>query len=131
MRRQSIFFARTIVFLITFALLETTVACGTKDEPSKLSGCTPSKTTAFSFATDIQPLFASNCTSCHATTVSGGSRGGAPSDVNYDTYAGASQKATNGLKRIVAGTMPPSGGSTITTTQQCDIQTWIDAGMAP
>jgi hypothetical protein len=84
--------------------------------------------------TDVLPqLFYANCLSCHSSTVTGGARGGAPMDVNFDTYAAASGWRTNNKQiairantRVQAGTMPPAGA--VSPALKALIQAWIDSG---
>lgn len=62
------------------------------------------------YAADTKAIFDNNCTRCHASTLSGALRNGAPADHNFDTLAGIKADPTH-LDHIdrVAG-MNPSGG---------------------
>lgn len=48
------------------------------------------------------------CNQCHATTLSGGARHDAPSNINYDVYAMAKAKAEDAAREVNGGDMPPS-----------------------
>lgn len=50
-----------------------------------------------------------DCTSCHAATLSGASRAGAPPDINFDNYADAVADADRALSEVESGSMPPGG----------------------
>jgi mono/diheme cytochrome c family protein len=84
--------------------------------------------------TDVKAqLFSTNCMGCHSSTLTGGARNGAPTDVNWDTFAAATGWRTNnkqvskrGNVRVQAGTMPPGGG--LSAAQQQLMQKWIDSG---
>ena len=70
----------------------------------------------------------SMCLTCHATTVTGGARRGAPSPPNYDTYAEAIINADITVERAVGGSMPPSGFQPLTTEQKNALLAWQKAG---
>lgn len=93
----------------------------------------PLGATATHYADVKAQLFDTDCNSCHSSSLSGGARNGAPMDVNFDTYAGASGWRTNNKQisirantRTQAGTMPPSG--MVSTPLRALIQAWIDSG---
>jgi mono/diheme cytochrome c family protein len=87
---------------------------------------------AVRYTTDMLPqVFTPACNSCHASSLSGGARNGAPSSVNWDTYAAASvgNQPNRGNIRSQAGTMPPAGsGLSLSQAQKDLFQQWIDAG---
>lgn len=87
--------------------------------------------------TDLKvQIFSPICMNCHASTLTGGARSGAPIDVNWDTYAAATgfrssgspppQISKRGNTRVQAGTMPPSGS--LSAAQKQLFQKWIDSG---
>ena len=60
------------------------------------TGTTPTQCAAAGFgnltyANFARSFFASYCVRCHATTVTGAARNGAPEDHNFDSYAGVQQ----------------------------------------
>jgi hypothetical protein len=75
---------------------------------------------------DIQPLLETNCTACHASTLSGAARGGAPVGIDYDTYELAVANAASGNASIQAGTMPPGG---LSPGNRALFAQWIADGM--
>ncbi|MBW7998246.1 MAG: T9SS type A sorting domain-containing protein [Candidatus Glassbacteria bacterium] len=81
--------------------------------------------TALGTVVDYQDMrdlvFVPVCMICHSSTVS--NRNGAPSTVNWDTYAAARTKAVSGNLRAQAGTMPPSGP--LTAARKAAFQDWL------
>lgn len=101
--------------------------CGDKDEPSALSGdATAAMCGEAAWSAGVQPLVSNNCTGCHATTLTGAARSGAPASVNFDSYAEAVANAERGNARLGAGTMPPSGG--LADADRALFQSWLTAG---
>jgi len=85
------------------------------------------------YTTVATQLFSLHCDSCHSTSLSGGARMGAPTDVNTNTYAAASAYRTSHqsvAKRCNAttqvGSMPPAGQ--LSTPLRALHQAWIDSG---
>ena len=68
-------------------LVSLLVACGGDDPQGVDTGstCPPTPLTYASFG---QAFFASYCTSCHAETVTGDARQGAPRTIDFDTRSG-------------------------------------------
>jgi uncharacterized membrane protein len=60
------------------------------------------------YSTDVQPLFEAKCTYCHNHEKTGLEREGAPSGVDYTTYATAVVNALGALDEARSATMPPS-----------------------
>ena len=54
-------------------------------------------------------LLSETCASCHASTLSGTERNGAPTNINFDTYAGAMAHAEKAVSEVYGGDMPPGG----------------------
>ncbi|MEQ1566863.1 MAG: hypothetical protein ABMA64_14570 [Myxococcota bacterium] len=76
-----------------------------------------------------EPVLTTWCTPCHAATVVGEDRRGAPDDVDFDTYESAARWAD----RIVArtgpdGAMPPAGG--LTEAEAAGLERWVSCGSA-
>lgn len=89
--------------------------------------CTGSSSTQVDCKTASVPKFADmkawdKCTSCHATTLTGASRAGAPSDINYDNYDDAVADADRAQSEVEAGAMPPGGG--LTSAERDQIVVW-------
>ncbi len=65
-------------------------------------------------ATPAVPTYAmvtaltTSCVNCHSSTLSGGARFGAPTGLDYNTFASAMTNATEGAAEIFAGSMPPA-----------------------
>ena len=79
------------------------------------------------YTTDIQPILSQNCIRCHSSGNSGTARNGAPSGVNFDTYALAVASSQRANVRIQAGSMPPGGG--IPQSQRNLFQAWLGSGL--
>lgn len=62
------------------------------------------------------------CTTCHSTTVSGTSRAGAPTDINFDNYDDAVMDADRARSEVEMGAMPPGGG--LTADERAQIVDW-------
>ena len=75
---------------------------------------------------DTRPIFAARCNGCHATTRTGADRQGAPTGVNFDTYAAAAASADAAKQMVLAGEMPPSGSLPVLETWT--IAWWVDQG---
>jgi uncharacterized membrane protein len=89
--------------------------------PKPSSGCT----TAQVHYADVAPIFASHCTSCHATTVTGRARNGAPVGVDFNVYANAAADASWAASAVRSG-MPP--GARLSSADICTITTWASQG---
>lgn len=62
------------------------------------------------------------CTNCHASTLSGAARVGAPPDINFDSYSDAVMDADRALSEVQSGAMPPGGG--LTADEKTQIIDW-------
>ena len=71
----------------------------------------------------------SACTICHASTLQGTNRAGAPSGVDYDTYESAVSGADRAVVRVYAGTMPPVGS--LAEKDKGDLYVWALCGTPP
>jgi uncharacterized membrane protein len=58
---------------------------------------------------EVEPLFAEHCTSCHSSQLDGAAREGAPSALNYDTPEAAMSQAFSAWIQIRRGSMPVAG----------------------
>jgi uncharacterized membrane protein len=112
---------------VVAALVTLLICCGTKSDPvggSPADGLPDTVT----YTQHIRPLLEANCTGCHASTLQGANRNGAPTGVDFDTYANAVQSAERGNARIQAGSMPPSGG--LSPDDKVLFQEWVDQGLS-
>ncbi len=76
-------------------------------------------------------VFESNCLACHSSELSGSSRNGAPSNVNFDSYDSAQDKGDRAIARAVNQmSMPPvfSGIPSLTQEQKDAMLAWQEAG---
>ncbi|MBK7827083.1 hypothetical protein [Nannocystis sp.] len=64
------------------------------------------------------------CTNCHSSSLSGGSRAGAPSGINYDSYDAAVADADIALSQVDSGSMPPSGSPKLSAAEKDQIINW-------
>jgi uncharacterized membrane protein len=64
------------------------------------------------------------CTQCHYSELSGMQRNNAPSAINVNVYASASQYADMIVKAVYSGRMPPPEDYTITDAQKEQIYLW-------
>jgi hypothetical protein len=74
-----------------------------------------------SYQTDVAPVIATYCTSCHAA-------GGQESDKPLDTYAGVSARQGDVENELAGCTMPPSGSAQPTSAQIQAVLDWIACG---
>lgn len=113
---------RTPCLLCTVLLLG---ACGTKIDAVQQTSCTSAAPVTFD--RDIKPWAAEFCTRCHATTLGGGARAGAPPDVNLDTYAAAAASAASSDYHVQNGSMPP-GPPKPTAAERETFHCWVEQG---
>jgi uncharacterized membrane protein len=94
--------------LLGIASMAMFISCGCdeKMDPVQGNGDLDPIDEQVTYTTDIKPILDRSCIGCHATTVSGADREGAPIGVDYDTYELAKATATEANDRIQAGTMP-------------------------
>lgn len=105
-------------------------ACGGQTVSSSTTG---GSSASLDCATATVPTYADLtiwplCTGCHSSTLAGTARGGAPANVNFDTYAGAAARAGEALAEIEAGRMPPRGEAQPSAAQISALQTWASCG---
>lgn len=118
-------FARLSLLLAPLALIS---ACSGGDDDD-----TTSPTPSVDCTTVTVPTFAEvsiwpKCTSCHASTLSGGDRAGAPPGIDYDVYASAKQYAELGMEEVEEGAMPLPGAPTATEEEKQSFYTWVQCG---
>jgi hypothetical protein len=68
------------------------------------------------------------CVLCHASTIEGISRNGAPVGVDYDTYAVAVEHAEHAVDEVYGGRMPQPGIGEVTPQEKQDFYTWALCG---
>lgn len=76
-------------------------------------------------------VFDTNCLSCHSSELSGGDRNGAPSGVDYDSYATAVTHGGGAVKRGVTDmNMPPASSPKppLTEEQKMALSNWKALG---
>jgi len=107
--------------LLTIAALSCAVACrpGSQDCPRDLPAACPDHPP--SYQSEIAPLFARTCTSCHAADASESQR-------DLSTYAGLYANRGAVLDQVYACNMPPSGASTLDTADRVLLLTWLVCG---
>ena len=106
--------------------------CGTKQDPVQVGdggeqvGAADGGDKQATWTGSVKPLIDRSCANCHASTVQGGARNGAPTGVNLGTYDEVFKHRSRVNARIQAGTMPPSGG--MDGKDRALIQSWVDQG---
>ena len=68
------------------------------------------------------------CTICHASSLTGSARQGAPSNVNFDSFAAAANQAMSAAVQVSAGDMPPPGEAQPTSAQKTALYQWALCG---
>jgi hypothetical protein len=94
---------RTVTLALVLATA-TLAACGGEDLPTV--DCSTPAVPTFSMVN----VLTVSCATCHASTLSGAARFGAPVGLDYDTFAAAKANAEEGAAEIFSGSMPPTGG---------------------
>ncbi len=109
------------------AMLVATAACGgTSANPTSgsLSGTDCSQAVPAYSALTIWPL----CTGCHSSTLSASARQGAPSNVNFDSYAPAVRAASEAAMQVSGGEMPPAGHTQPSSDEKTALYQWALCG---
>lgn len=101
------------------------VACGDKIDAVQLDESCPDLG-AVTYEGAIASFMTNHCQRCHSSNVSGGDRNGAPTFVNYDSYAEAERSAAQALSRVLEGSMPPD--KIISACDRQRLQAWVDQG---
>lgn len=127
------------LLLSALALVLVGVGCGndtTPDEHDHGSGSGATcPTSGAPTAQDFGNAFLANyCTSCHSVSVKGSARGGAPTDVNFDTLADVRKWATEMDEHAAAGPhgvhteMPPAPLPAPTQAEREKLGQWLACG---
>ncbi len=115
------------VSFLFLALWSLSAACGEKQDPYSRSIPLDSGTGVVTYTAFIEPILSQYCVSCHASTVEGAARAGAPVGVDFDSYQAASANAESANSYIQAGAMPPS--APLSDEDKALVQAWLDAGL--
>jgi uncharacterized membrane protein len=78
--------------------------------------------------TQVAEVFDAHCTRCHSTTLTGGDRNHAPSDVNFDNYDDAKINAPAANGKILDEEMPKDNPGEVSDPEGCLIEAWIGQG---
>ena len=73
--------------------------------------------------------FRLSCTTCHASTLQGAARFGAPPGVDFDTHASAMRHAHEAARRVFSGDMPKRGQ--LAEADKQDLYRWALCGTPP
>lgn len=105
--------------LCTLALLTPLLACqgGGQDGPNV--DC--SMITAPKFA---EMTAWAKCTSCHASTLTGSARAGAPVGIDFDVYDAAVAHAQVAMDEVYMGAMPVAGSPPLSDAEKQQIYEW-------
>ena len=68
----------------------------------------------------------SDCNGCHASTVEGQARQGAPSGLDFDNLATVRDEAGELYEEVVDGSMPP--GAPLPDAKAEDVRVWLACG---
>ncbi len=101
------------------------IACGDKDDPVA-EYCGGGEGAAVTYQ-ELLPLLGKHCIWCHATTLTGDDREGAPLGQDYDTCEAARAFGIEGNQTVQAGTMPED--YELSVAEKLQFQAWIDSGM--
>jgi cytochrome c5 len=133
---------RVAFFLCRLSLLACSVAafaCGASgadglpSAPGSDSGSTCPSDSALTYDNFGREFMRTYCTRCHASTLSGGARQGAPSDHDFDDLAGIRQMADHIDEHAAAGpggvnqSMPPNGAQP-TREEREELGQWLACG---
>lgn len=118
--------ARLSVLLLPLSFI---AACSGGDDDDDTTSPPPS----VDCSTTTVPTFSEvtiwpKCTSCHASTLTGGERAGAPPGIDYDVYASAKQYAELGMEEVEEGAMPLPGAPTATDEEKASFYAWVQCG---
>lgn len=101
--------------------------CGDDEPDAPSGGCTDSTLTYTSFA---KPFVSSYCASCHAGSLTGTARLGAPADDVFDTRAQLVAKAEDIKEQVVVLKTMPFGNGTPkpSDADRAKLGQWLDCG---
>jgi len=120
---------------VWLALVALSLGCGQKADPVQsydftgfgdLASLGDVVSGGISYQT-LRPILENRCFDCHASTVQGGARQGAPAGVDYDTDESAKANGLSGNAWVQGGGMPP--GTPMPLGERSLFKAWIDAGM--
>jgi len=81
------------------------------------------------WAGDAETFFGTYCVSCHSTQWTGDDRGGAPEQVNFDTYSDFLASETFAVyTQLTEGLMPPDGYDQPSEADRARIADWAYCG---
>ena len=106
---------KTLALLVALAGGSSVTGCGI---PAVSCSSSPGTVTWAS----VQPIFTSNCVSCHGSSRANGG-------VSLATEASAAANAQLAVDAMTSGRMPPGGG--VSDSDICKVQAWIDQGLKP
>jgi hypothetical protein len=72
-------------------------------------------------------LLSDTCSGCHASTLTGADRSGAPATINFDKYDDAKAHAEGAVSEVYGGSMPPGGGE-LPADQKQELYLWALCG---
>lgn len=107
--------------LILLAALAALAGCSSDGGSCGASTPASCPSTTPSYATDVAPLMAKYCTSCHIA-------GGQESDKPLDSHAALSGQSGDVQGQIAGCDMPPSGSTQPTDAERNTILAWIVCG---
>jgi mono/diheme cytochrome c family protein len=119
------------VFVVVLVLAISLAACGSKSAATQAAP--PSSGGTASFASDVQPIFQSNCVGCHS---GGGSSAGLDLS-SYDSVMKGSGRGpvvsagsadSSRLVLMVESGQMPRGGPKLSSDQIQKIKDWINSG---
>ena len=116
-------FAASLVLLLALS------ACGEKIDPLQPSTDVVEDIPpdGISWCRHIEPMMKNFCTDCHASSLAGPARNGAPASSNFDTYASTFARADAAQKKMTDGLMPPPPARIFTADKKL-FGEWISTG---
>jgi hypothetical protein len=119
--------ARTLGIALGTVLGLLAFGCGSSsnsdggDQPTV--DCSKDTPAAFSTITAFD-----TCTTCHSSTLTGAARSGAPSGLDFDTFAVAKANASEAVSELEEGGMPPSGSPKPSAAEKQALYVWAECG---
>ena len=111
------------------AVILLAAACGgTKTDPAAPDGDDDGLPGTVTYTGHVKALLDANCIRCHASSLEGRARNGAPADVNLDTYPAAVAAAQRANVQIQLGTMPFDLPGGLPAFERALFQRWVDQG---
>ena len=117
---------RISVLALALSLSLSLAACGDDGGDGDVLDCESSTLSYDNFGSQFMTNF---CLDCHASTVTGGARNGAPVAVNFDDLSLVQAQAGRIKARVNASSLPPpSFPAAPSATERSDLTEWIDCG---